>query len=136
MQVVRNVYFDPRLLPGGGATEMSLSVAIKEQAKKIEGVTKWPYEAVGSALEVIPRTLALNCGADTVRVITELRAKHAGGANSNFGIDGINGCIKDMTELGIYDSYQVKAQTIKTAIESACMLLRIDDIVSGMKNKK
>ena len=30
----------------------------------------------------------------------------------------------------------MKAQTIKTSIEAACMLLRIDDIVSGMKKKQ
>lgn len=27
-------------------------------------------------MEVIPKTLALNCGVDVVRTITELRAKH------------------------------------------------------------
>lgn len=36
----------------------------------------------------------------------------------------------------IWDSYSVKAQTFKTAIEAACMLLRIDDIVSGIKKKQ
>jgi T-complex protein 1 subunit gamma len=38
--------------------------------------------------------------------------------------------------LQIWDSYNVKAQTFKTAIEAACMLLRIDDIVSGIKKKQ
>ena len=33
----------------------------------------------------------------------------------------------------IWDPVSVKQQTFKTAIESACMLLRIDDIVSGIK---
>ena len=32
---------------------------------------------VGYALEIIPKTLATNCGMDVVRIITELRAKHA-----------------------------------------------------------
>lgn len=30
----------------------------------IEGVRQWPYKAVAAALEVIPRTLIQNCGAD------------------------------------------------------------------------
>lgn len=30
----------------------------------------------------------------------------------------------------------MKAQAFKTAIEAACMLLRIDDIVSGIKQKQ
>lgn len=35
------------------------------------------YNIVGYALEIIPKTLATNCGMDVVRIITELRAKHA-----------------------------------------------------------
>ena len=36
-------------------------------------------KAAGTALEIIPRTLLENCGADIIRVQTQLRAKHAGG---------------------------------------------------------
>lgn len=43
---------------------------------------------VGYALEIIPKTLATNCGMDVVRIITELRAKHAEKGNAPFGIDG------------------------------------------------
>ncbi len=32
--------------------------------------------------------------------------------------------------------YAVKAQTVKTAIEAACILLRVDDVVSGVSKKK
>ena len=35
----------------------------------------------------------------------------------------------------MWEPYEVKAQTIKTAIESATLLLRIDDIVSGIQKK-
>lgn len=47
-----------------------------------------PYRAVGAALEVIPRTLAQNCGANVIRTLTKLRAKHAEEPNCTFGIDG------------------------------------------------
>jgi T-complex protein 1 subunit gamma len=40
-----------------------------------------------------------------------------------------------MKALGIWEPLAVKEQTIKTAIESATMLLRIDDIVSGMSKR-
>lgn len=135
MQVARNVVFEPRLLPGGGAFEMSLSVALAEKAKAIEGVEQWPFRDVGKALEVIPRTLAMNCGGDSVRLLTELRAAKAGGANPNMGINGVTGELADMTELGVWDPYGVKVQTLKTSIESACMLLRIDDVVSGLSKR-
>lgn len=150
MQVVRNVVYDPRLLPGGGATEMAVSTGLAEIGRRtIEGVKQGPFMAVGEAMEVIPRTLAQNCGVSVIRTITQLRARHAssfGGdaehkhedvefAKCNVGIDGTTGEIVDMQDLGIWEPYSVKVQTIKTAIESACMILRIDDIVSGSKHK-
>eukprot|EP00038_Savillea_parva_P007703 m.171971 g.171971 ORF g.171971 m.171971 type:complete len:536 (-) comp13453_c0_seq1:153-1760(-) len=133
MNVVRNVIINPRLVPGGGACEISLSVALNERARKVEGVAQWPYKAVARALEVIPRTIIQNCGASTVRVITELRAKHAGCTNHTWGVDGHAGVLADMTELGVWEPLAVKLQTIKTAIETATLLLRIDAIVSGTK---
>jgi len=133
MNVARNVMVDPHLVPGGGAGEMALSIALNEKAKSITGVMQWPYKAVAKALEVIPRTLVQNCGANIIRTITALRAKHAGGSGDTFGINGETGAITDMNELGVWEPYSVKAQTFKTAIETAILLLRIDDIVSGTK---
>lgn len=40
-----------------------------------------------------------------------------------------------MKTYGLYESAAVKVQTLKTAIESACLLLRIDDIVSSKKQQ-
>ena len=135
VQVARQLVFEPKLLPGGGATEMSIAVALGDKAKTIEGVEQWPFRAVAAALEVIPRTLAQNCGADVVRVMTELRARKAGGAGANLGIDGATGAIADMREVNVWDTFAVRAQVFKSAIESACLLLRIDDVLSGLKNK-
>ena len=91
---------------------------------------------VGYALEVIPKTLASNCGVDVVRIITELRAKHAVKGNANFGIDGNARKISDMSENNIWEPVAVKNQVIKTAIEASCLLLRIDDVVSGVKKRE
>lgn len=109
------------------------------RSKQIEGIQQYPFRAVAQALEVIPRTLLDNCGANALRVLTELRATHVAanqaGQVCTFGIDGNKGELADMNTLKIYEPYMVKSQTIKTAIEAGCMLLRIDDIVSGMSNK-
>lgn len=85
---------------------------------------------------MIPKTLATNCGMDVVRIITELRAKHAEVGNSSFGIDGNNKKISDMSEVNVWEPIAVKNQVIKTSIEASCLLLRIDDVVSGVKEKK
>ena len=117
--------------------ELLGSFRLQEKAVALEGVESWPYRAVGSALEVIPRTLAQNCGANVIRTITKLRAKHMEGPDSStFGIDGNTGSIVDMKELGVWEPYAVKVQTVKTAIEAASLILRVDDIVSGIKGQK
>jgi len=136
MAVARNVVLDPRLVPGGGAVEMALSRALLDRSKSIQGVQQKPYQSVAEAFEVIPRTLAENCGANVIRTMTALRAKHAEPGNQTWGIDGIKGCLADVKTLGIWEPYTVKLQTIKTAIEAACLLLRVDDIVSGISKKK
>ncbi|XP_072038107.1 T-complex protein 1 subunit gamma-like [Amphiura filiformis] len=133
MNTARNVMMEPFLVPGGGAVEMALSHLMAEKAKGITGVQQWPYRAVASALEVIPRTLIQNCGGNTIRTLTALRAKHSASGNTSWGIDGEKGVLADMEQLGVWDPYAVKAQTYKTAMETAMLLLRIDDIVSGTK---
>ncbi|KAJ8751487.1 hypothetical protein K2173_016708 [Erythroxylum novogranatense] len=120
---------ESKLVPGGGATELTVSARQKQKSSSIEGIEMWPYEAAAIAFEAIPRTLA--------QTMT-----HANGENAWTGIDGNTSEISDMKEEGmliwlhIWDAYNVKSQTFKTAIEAACMLLRMDDIVSGIKKKQ
>jgi len=136
MFVGRNIFANPKLVPGGGAFEMEVSNRLMERSKNVEGLLQLPYQAVALALEIIPRTLSTNCGTDVVRVITELRAKHADRSDPNcvnWGINGNTGKVADVKTLGIFDTINVRKQTLKTSVESACMILRIDDIVSGMK---
>ncbi|KAL9009170.1 MAG: hypothetical protein Q9173_005781 [Seirophora scorigena] len=116
MLVARNVVFHPRLSPGGGATEMAVSVQLAQLAKEVEGVQQWPYKAVAEAMEIIPRTLIQNSGSSPIRVLTKLRAKHAEGQHT-WGIDGYNGTVVDMKQYGTWEPEAVKLQSIKTAVE-------------------
>ncbi|XP_061379518.1 T-complex protein 1 subunit gamma [Danaus plexippus] len=129
LHVAKNLVLNPRLVCGGGAVEMSVSGELASKAHHAA-----PYRAVAQALEIIPRTLAQNCGANTIRTLTALRAKHAAGER-NCGIDGETGLIVDMAQKGIWEPLAVKLQVYKTAVETAIFLLRIDDIVSGSKKK-
>jgi T-complex protein 1 subunit gamma len=137
MCVCRNIMLDPLLVPGGGAVEMAVGKILSDKADSITDVTQGPYRSVARSLEVIPRTLIQNCGGDTVRQITALRAKHAAPDvdNKKWGIDGETGKIVTMDELNIWEPLSVKMQAYKTAIETAVLLLRIDGIVSGSKKK-
>jgi len=140
MQAARSIVLNPALLPGGGACEMAVGKALRDAAKKLPGVEQWPFKAIANALEVIPRTLVQNCGASIIRQMTALRAKHAKWGSEKeeqgackWGIDGLTGDISDMEKLEIYDPLAVKLQVYKTAVETAVLLLRIDDIISGTR---
>jgi len=67
-----------------------------------------PYRALAYSLEVIPRILAQNCGADIVRVMTELRAKHATPEGRLYGINGITGKMQNMAEINVWEPLSVK----------------------------
>lgn len=73
LSVARNAYFNPLLAPGGGATEMAISVGLHAKARSVTGVEGWPFRAVADAMEVVPRTLVQNSGGNAIRVLTELR---------------------------------------------------------------
>lgn len=142
MGVARNVIWNPKLCPGGGATEMAIAVGLDRRGKLIEGVAQWPYKAVAEAMEVIPRTLIQNSGNSPIKVLTQLRAKHAEGyddgeqSGSVWGIDGDAGKVVDMRTYNVWEPLAVKEQSVKTAVESACLLLRVDDIVAAKSAKQ
>ena len=138
MAVVRNLVFDPALSQavGSGDGHRGRSDEGGERDRRGQSMA---FQAVATALEIIPKTLIDNCGGSAIRLLTALRAKHAaweGEGMCTWGIDGNKGEVVDMVTLEVYEPFAVKSQTIKTAIEAACMLLRIDDIVSGMTNKQ
>lgn len=135
LAVAKNIFVNPKLVPGGGAIEMEVAARLDKMAAEVEGLQQLPFRAVGFALETIPKTLAQNCGIDVVRTITELRSTHQKPEGKYFGIDGVEGKIRDMNTSEVWEPVAVKLQVFKTAIESACMLLRIDDVVSGIKKK-
>lgn len=70
---------------------MQVSARLDKLAPSIEGLGQHAFRAVAYALEVIPKTLAQNCGGDVVRTITELRAKHNKEDGLYWGIEGISG---------------------------------------------
>jgi len=141
--VARNILIEPKLLPGGGATEMEISCRLAKLSKLAPSYSagrnllgsQLPLKALSQALEVIPRTLAQNSGADVVRVLTDLRVRHNQSGGDRWGVDGTTGLVVNVLDHGIFDVYSVKMQVFKAAIETAAMLLRVDDIVSGLSKK-
>ncbi len=128
--VVRTTLEDGKVLAGGGAPEVDLSLALRDYADSVGGREQLAVEAFADALEVIPRTLAENAGLDPIDSLVELRADHDGG-NAAAGLDAYTGDTIDMAEEGVYEPLRIKTQAIESATEAAVMLLRIDDVIAA-----
>ncbi|TYL39464.1 thermosome subunit [Natronococcus pandeyae] len=128
--VVRTTLEDGKVVAGGGAPEIELSLALRNYADSVGGREQLAVEAFADALEVIPRTLAENAGLDPIDSLVELRADHDAGDTAS-GLDAFTGDTIDMGEEGVYEPLRVKTQAIESATEAAVMLLRIDDVIAA-----
>ena len=86
-----------------------------------------------NALLTIPKILAKNCGKCGREKIKEIR-KHLE-TNKKACINGKTGEVVIGKEAGILDSFFVKESVLKTALEAAKMILRIDDVLQGLAKK-
>ncbi len=126
LMVVSDVVKDKKVVPGGGAPEIELSLQLHRYASTTGGRIQLAIEAFASALEVIPRSIAENAGLDPIDMVVAIRAAHEAG-NRNYGLDVHEGRPVDMLRAGVVEPLRVKTQAIKSAAEAAVMILRIDD---------
>ncbi|WMW22591.1 thermosome subunit alpha [Methanolobus mangrovi] len=127
LHVVKAVYEDGKIVPGGGASEIEVAQALRNYASSIEGREQLAIIAFAEAIEELPRVIAENCGFDVIDTLINLRAKH--NTVKNAGLDIDTGDVVDMLERGIVDPLRVKTQAIKSASESAILVLRVDDML-------
>jgi len=133
LRVVACVIEDKKVVPGGGAPEVELSLRLREYASTQGGRIQLAIEAFAGALEIIPRTLAENAGLDPIDKLVELREAHEKGKKT-FGLDVYDGIAVDMWEAGVVEPLRVKTQAISSAAEAAIMILRIDDVIASAKS--
>ena len=129
LMVVKDVIETPSIVAGGGSPEAYLASQLKEWADTFDGREQLAIKQYAESLEAIPLTIAENAGMDPIDTIISLRAKQSGGKKS-IGINAKEGKIGDMYSLDIVEPLVVKEQIIKSATETACMILRIDDVIS------
>jgi len=133
--VVRDVVRDPRVVVGGGAVEVELASQMKRWAEKLSGREQLAVLAFAEALEAVPTTLAENAGLNVIDIIVALRARHEKGEKTA-GVDVMEGKVKDMAKIDVYEPLAVKEQILKSATEAATMILRIDDVIAAGKTKE
>lgn len=133
IRVVSTVMKEGKILAGGGAPEIELSLRLREHATTTGGRAQLAVEAFASALEIIPKTLAENAGLDPIDMIVALRAAHEKGQKT-FGLDVVTGKPVDFLKEGVIEPLRVKIRAITCAVETADMIIRIDDNISSTKS--
>ncbi len=129
LMVVKDVIEKPEIVAGGGSPEAYIAAQLKEWADNFHGRKQLAIKKYAEALEVIPLTIAENAGMDPIDTMVSLRAKQSQGKKWT-GIDARNTTISDMLAIDIVEPVAVKEQIIKSATETANMIIRIDDVIA------
>ena len=143
--VLRNFIMEPKIVPGGGAVEAFVAMAIKKRSYQSPGKEQIVIQKYAEALEEIPITIARNAGMNTIDILTQLRGKIYSQSSSNgkkkgnengpyknrswYGINAMDRKIDDMMNLHVIEPLMVKEQVLVTATESIVLLMRVDDVV-------
>jgi len=131
LYVISDVVGLSKMVTGGGSIEMELSRAVKSHAAGVGGREQLAIEAFADALEVVPRTLADNAGLDVLDTLVALKAAHEVEGGWSSGVNVFDGGVVDMLVAGVVEPMAVKLQAVKSAVEVASMILRIDDVMAA-----
>jgi len=135
LSVVSDVIENNKIVAGGGAVEIEVAKELRRYATKVGGREQLAVEAFADAVEVIPRTLAENAGLEPIDVLVDLRSAHEREDGKYIGINVFTGKTQNSLDSGVIEPISVKEQAIKSAAESASMILRIDDVITAKSPK-
>ncbi|XP_062615502.1 T-complex protein 1 subunit epsilon-like [Saccostrea cucullata] len=126
--VIRNLVKDNRIVYGGGAPEISCSVAVAEAAKKISTLEQYAMKSFAEALESIPLALAENSGFAPIHTLAEIKSRQVKENNPRLGIDCLNKGTNDMKSQSVIETLSSKRAQILLAVQLTKMILKIDDV--------
>jgi len=127
---VRNLIRDPRVVPGGGASEMAAALAIQEAADKEQTMEMYSMRAFAAALDAIPMALAENSGLNAIAGMAEMKAKQVETQDGWHGIDCMVTGTSNMWEQNVYESCASKTNQLRLATQVVKMILKIDDVIT------
>jgi thermosome len=134
MHAVADTIEDGKLVPGGGATEIELSLRLREYAATFKGREQLAIAKFAEALEIVPKTLAENAGYNSIDKLVELKSRHE--TNKNMGLNAFTGEIVDVLQQGVIEPHRIKLQAILSATDAASLILRIDDVMASTRKKE
>nr|BAN37532.1 chaperonin containing TCP-1 epsilon subunit, putative [Entamoeba histolytica] len=129
--VARNYLRDNREVCGGGACEISMSLAVAEASKHCKTVEHHAMSVYADALLAVPHALAENSGLNAIETVAAVKQMQVTNKNSHFGIDCLQVGTNDMTEQKVFESLHAKTQQILLATQVVKMILKVDDVIGA-----
>lgn len=126
--VVRNLVRDSRIVYGGGAAEISCSLAVSKAADKIKTIEQYAFRGFADALESVPLALAENSGLDPIKTLTQIKAQQVAENNSALGVNCFETGQNDMKKEHVIETLHSKKSQILLATQLVKMILKIDDV--------
>jgi T-complex protein 1 subunit epsilon len=129
---------DNRIVYGGGAAEITCSLAVSAAADKISSIEQYAMRGFAQALDAIPLALAENSGLPPIETLAEVKSRQVSEKNSRLGVDcnykGTNGknitiYTLDMREQFVFDPLVSKRSQLYLATQLVKMILKIDDVI-------
>lgn len=128
--VVRSLVQDSRIVYGGGAAEISCSLAVAKEADLLSTLEQYAFRSFSVALESVPLALAENSGLPPIETLSELKSRHINEKFSSIGVDCMLTGDSDMKNHHVVEALHSKKQQIILATQLVKMILKIDDIRS------
>lgn len=118
------LYRNKMIVTGGGGAEFDLSQMLRLYALTLEGKEQLSVLEYANALEEIPKALARNAGMNALDAMTEIAASYSRGEEARIDLSG-----KVRADAPfVYDLASIKKLAIVSATETACSMLRVDEI--------
>lgn len=118
------LYRNKMIVTGGGGAEFDLSQMLRLYALTLEGKEQLSVLEYANALEEIPKALARNAGMNVLDAMTEIAASYSRGEEARIDLSG-----KVRADAPfVYDLASIKKLAIVSATETACSMLRVDEI--------
>ncbi|EJW05207.1 T-complex protein 1, epsilon subunit [Edhazardia aedis USNM 41457] len=126
---VRNILINDKIIYGGGSSEISSSLFLRERAKILPAEESECFNIVAQSLEEIPFCLARNIGVDAIEYLGALRTRQANENSHTIGV-----CINSkhgvcMKNYNIFDAFHSKVKQYSMAIQLVNTILKIDDMI-------
>lgn len=136
--VIKRVLESNSVVPGGGCVEVGLSIFLDDYARTLGTREQLAIAEFSEALQIIPKTLAINAAKDATDLIAKLRVFHNAAQKTDdeskkelkySGLDLVNGKVRNNLKAGVLEPTISKVKSLKFATEAAITILRIDDMI-------